>query len=426
MRLVDNRLRGALALWFLTVAPAACGSSGSDDGTATNACASVNCNPTNDPTNPEPTGSAGETTGPAGPPMCTNCAADQVCVQGECTDVPDMCPCPLETYCNLAENKCVIGCTSDAECDEGRICDAEKRECFVGCREDGDCGKGQICEGLSCVAGCRDDAGCAAGEICDAQMCRPGCYADDDCPLEQLCDTEGKVCYNGCNGLENCGPGKICKAGVCQVGCLDNSWCEQGEICKADLCVPGCAGSDECGAGKACLDGKCVDGCKVDSECSLGQVCVGTKCVPGCGPPGGSLGDADLDRCPFGKSCLAIGCTNGANCTKFECSDLCDGECRSSADAPYICYGDAPGEQGNCMLECSYDGDCAADEYCAYHAVPSNPDITLCRSSCDSDADCVDAAVTDFPFPCECWMGQCTLDLGGFPTLCTYNTPENK
>lgn len=440
MSTVDSRLRGAplRALWAFTAALGlACGSSEADDGTGM--CATYNCNPTsptsptndptNDPTGPDPTDSGGgETTGPVGPPMCTDCAADQVCVQGSCTDVPSMCPCPVETYCNLAENKCVIGCTSDAECDEGRICDAAKRECFYGCRDDAGCYDGQICEDLSCIAGCRDDDGCdTPGHICDAMMCRPGCYTDDDCPLEQLCDTDKKECYAGCNGIENCGEGKICKSGVCQVGCLDNSWCPQGEICKADQCTPGCADSSECGAGKACLDGKCVDGCKVDDECAFGQVCINTKCTPGCGHPGDAESEGDLDRCPVGQACLASGCTNGQNCAKFECSDSCDGECRSTVNEPYTCYGDVPGVQGKCMQTCQGDAQCGFDQYCAPHNDPPNDpnnQISLCRSKCSSDADCVDASYAGWPFDCFCWFDQCVIDLMGFPAMCSYDAPE--
>lgn len=391
----------------------ACGSSESDDGSAT-LCTTQLCNMTNvgsgnpsgdpsgDPTG-DPTDSGG-TTGPDMLPTCSDCAADQVCVQGVCTDVPSMCPCPVETYCNLAENKCVIGCTNDDECDIGRICDPVERECFEGCR---------------------DDDGCPlAGHICDAMTCRPGCYTDDECPLEQLCDTEARACYSGCNGLENCGPGKICKAGVCQVGCLDKSWCGAGEICKNDQCVAGCDSSAECGPGLACIDNKCVAGCKVDDECQLGQVCIDSKCAAGCGHPGESEADAQLDRCPLGQSCLPVGCTDGANCSKFECSESCTGACNSSANEPYDCFGDSPGVPGKCKIECSYDGDCAGGEYCAYHTDPPNPDVQLCHSKCVTNADCADASAMGFPFACECWMGMCTLDLMGFPTLCSYTKPE--
>jgi hypothetical protein len=227
MNPVNSRRALQRALLGLTAALAvACGSSDADDEGSATLCTTLLCNmtnvassnpsgnPTGDPSG-DPTGDptdSGGTTGPDMLPTCSDCAADQVCIQGACTDVPSMCPCPVETYCNLAENKCVIGCTSDDECDIGRICDPVKRECFEGCR---------------------DDDGCPlAGHICDAMTCRPGCYTDDECPLEQLCDTEARACYSGCNGIENCGPGKICKAGVCQVGCLDKSWCGAGEICK--------------------------------------------------------------------------------------------------------------------------------------------------------------------------------------------------
>src|SRR3954469_22077241 len=53
--------------------------------------------------------------------MCTGCLPTQVCLSGSCVDVPSSCPCPKETYCDLAKGSCVVGCTGDDQCDTGRI-----------------------------------------------------------------------------------------------------------------------------------------------------------------------------------------------------------------------------------------------------------------------------------------------------------------
>src|SRR5262245_44363331 len=38
---------------------------------------------------------------PTSPPAaCAECSAQQICVDGECQDVPRQCPCPVETYCD--------------------------------------------------------------------------------------------------------------------------------------------------------------------------------------------------------------------------------------------------------------------------------------------------------------------------------------
>src|SRR5262245_16579827 len=51
-----------------------------------------------------------------GPPACTGCSANQVCVNGVCTDLPNQCPCPLESYCDLATSMCRPGCLADEQC----------------------------------------------------------------------------------------------------------------------------------------------------------------------------------------------------------------------------------------------------------------------------------------------------------------------
>jgi arabinan endo-1,5-alpha-L-arabinosidase len=91
-------------------------------------------------------GGAGGTT-----PTCTGCAANQVCVSGVCQDVPQQCPCPKESYCDLAVNRCVVGCTSDDLCDTGRICDTTARQCQAGCRTDAQCGAGLVCVAMACT-----------------------------------------------------------------------------------------------------------------------------------------------------------------------------------------------------------------------------------------------------------------------------------
>ncbi|MEZ4385122.1 MAG: hypothetical protein R3A79_27580 [Nannocystaceae bacterium] len=430
MTSVHLRLRGALTAAFVTFTAAftlAC-SGGSPSGDTESSTSNGSGAETSD-SSPSSTGSTSSDTG-VEPLECSGCGDDQVCIQGACTDVPDMCPCPVETYCDLGMNKCVIGCTSDAECDTGRICDADKRECFVGCRKDVDCGKGYICEGLSCVEGCRDDSGCdGAGEICDQMMCRQGCYADADCPKEQLCDTDAKACYAGCNSIDNCNAGNICKDSICQEGCLDISWCGAGEICKDDKCVVGCLSDNDCGDGQVCFNDKCIIGCAESSECPLGQYCYNAECTDGCGAPGGSKASGDETRCPYGNGCEAVGCDgNDQNCAKFQCSDQCVDSCHTNAQNPYVCYEDADMAEAKCMRECTGDFDCDAGEICADHAYPANnpnSSIQLCRKGCSTNADCADMYFMGVPWDCSCYQGGlCVNYWNNFPLMCTYLKPD--
>ena len=415
MYLSDVYLGGSLrrALWSLTALwSIGCGSSGSGDSCATALCVTAGETVTDPSGGSQPTGASDPTnaTDPTGvptgdgPPTCEDCGADQVCIQGTCTDVPNMCPCPVETYCDLGAGKCVIGCTKDAECDEGRICDVDKRECRPGCREDGEC---------------------AAGEVCDATVCRPGCNSDADCPLEQLCDMEARACEAGCKTVANCAPGKLCEAGQCQFECVDDAGCGAGELCKYNVCVVGCAGDAECGPGELCINEKCMVGCKADSACDLGEVCLGGQCTAGCGPPGGAKTDARDDRCPVGKACTGVGCQGDTNCADFICSDVCEGSCHETASEPYECFAGVADDTSYCMPKCDTSADCPQGMGCFYHK--ADVLYLLCRTICASDADCKDMIVSGYDSDCYCNAGACRetfFDPNAWE--CNYTAAENK
>jgi hypothetical protein len=443
---------------------AACGGSGDADTecattgqctvTSVSSVSSVSnvSNVTNNTPTEDPTGAA-TGTGTGGPPTCEACGAEQVCVTGQCVDVPDQCPCPLETYCDLGLGKCVIGCTRDEECDEGRICDPIKRECAPGCREDADCGGGQICEGLVCIAGCRTDATCGpmeicdamscrqgcntdgecpAGQICDAtvcragctadadcktagdicdpvkKVCRAGCYVDAECPLEKVCDAQ-QSCVPGCDSDAKCSAGKICTNGQCVAGCNDDSGCSMGQICTNKLCVAGCKDNSGCSKGQICENMLCVAGCAVQEDCPLRQYCHEKKCIEGCGPPGGHKNEAVVDRCAVGEACYPQFCDVGYDCSKFECTPYCFGfPCKSSANQTFDCISDFT--PGYCMTQCDVNSDCSGGKVCALHAIPpeaNHEDVGYCRSPCNSDLNCKEM------FWKGAYQASCTCSLAG-------------
>lgn len=445
-------------------------------GSASGGSATSGVDPTSggDPT----AGSASGGTGGA-PPTCDACGADQVCVQGDCVDVPKSCPCPVETYCDLMSGTCMIGCTKDEECDAGRICDPVKRECFPGCREDVDCAKGQICEGLMCEVGCRKDADCAANEICDGTTCRLGCHADAECPagqicddtvcregctsdadckapgeicddagqvcragcrdngdcaLEKVCDTTPGVfaCVAGCDTIAKCGAGKLCKGGQCTPGCLDHSWCAAGQICKNEVCTAGCLQDSECAAGQICDADVCVAGCWDHSGCAIEEYCFNKQCVPGCGPPGGYYDEGLPERCPVGEACTPYNCDVNKNNCKFQCNNTCNGwECSSSPQETYDCYGIS---SKYCMLACDNDADCPAGKLCLKHADPpsssSHLDVGYCRKPCTSNSSCSNMWwTTNTIQQCTCQMqgpqaGKCTYLWNNTNWECSYKTGE--
>ena len=476
-------LRGLLLGFTALVAPA-CGSSGENSDAATECGSYGQCTISSTGISTAATTATTATTvtstgTESGPATCEACGAAQVCIGGECTDVPDSCPCPVETYCDLIMNKCVIGCTKDEECDVGRICDPVARVCFAGCREDVDCGAGQICEGLTCIEGCRKDEECGANEICDgltcqigcnttsdcprgqicdgmvcrdgcvsdgectapgqicddtAKVCRAGCRTDEACPLEKLCDTQpdAYVCVPGCDGIDKCGPGKICKAGQCTVGCLDNSWCSQGEICKQDICTIGCVNNSDCGPGEICDPDVCVTGCASHDGCDIEEYCFEKKCVPGCGPPGGTKDDGLTSRCPPGKACSPSNCEDGQNCDSYGCSTYCNGwECASGPGESYTCYGANPYKY--CMMECATDADCPPGKLCMMHADPPESynyeNIGLCRTPCAGGSGCANMWFNWMGASCTCQMqgsfaGKCTYKFNDVDYECTFKKSE--
>jgi len=188
----------------------------------------------------------------AGPPAPTcECGADEVCVEGTCTPLPASCPCPIESYCDVAADRCVAGCLSDGDCSTGRICDADARACRAGCREDGDCGAGQICDATTCRAGCRADGDCGGGEICLGSSCATGCRDDSGCAGGEIC--EGMSCRAGCTGDAECASSEICIDLRCTTGCRDDGECGSGSICESMSCRSGCRADADCGVDATCM-----------------------------------------------------------------------------------------------------------------------------------------------------------------------------
>ena len=91
-------------------------------------------------------------------------------------------------------------CLADADCAAGQVC--EQGDCVEAtdpaCQVDGDCGEGQICEQGDCVAGCASE-----------------CCQQADCALGYQC-VEG-ACLNPCVHWCDCAEGEDCIDGYCQL-----------------------------------------------------------------------------------------------------------------------------------------------------------------------------------------------------------------
>ncbi|MFU8807084.1 MAG: hypothetical protein ACNA8W_24970, partial [Bradymonadaceae bacterium] len=177
------------------------------------------------------------------PEPCGGCPSGEVCVGEVCEAIPVECPCPSESYCDLATNRCIAGCTTDENCLDGRICNEVDRACRTGCRQDSQCTQAnQICDGstLTCRTGCRQDGDCPGQDrICDgsSQTCRDGCREHSHCGDEELCTST--LCVAGCRNDGECLGDRICVNDLCREGCRANSDCDFPDVCSNDLvCVP--------------------------------------------------------------------------------------------------------------------------------------------------------------------------------------------
>ncbi len=301
--------------------------------------------------------------------------------------LPEHCPCPIESYCDLRMDRCVAGCLEDEGCAAGRIC--EGRACRDGCRGDDGCAAGSICEGTTCRAGCRADGDCADGAICDGSTCRGGCRRDGDCASGNIC--EATACRVGCRNDADCG-GELCdpRTLTCRGGCRSDDACPLGQLCDlaTNSCAIGCASDARCRAGEICEGGGCRAGCRTDDVCPLGQHCsADLVCADGCARVGAS--GATSSRCPVGQACNPY---TGSSGMTWRCEQRCTSwsECHSEGADAYECVG--PDGSGACRRTCETDGQCRSGEICQWFtersSMPGSYRVGVCARPCASDVDC--------------------------------------
>lgn len=195
------------------------------------------------------------------------CGGGQVCVDNRCQPLPASCPCPKESYCDLASNTCRAGCVEDGQCLAGRFCDTAKRSCKVGCSMDSQCGAGNICDGTQqmCRPGCRMDGQCTGGKRCDSKSatCLLPCTMNDNCPLDQFCDRGSMLCRPGCAGdSSKCPVGTACLKGMtgryyCSATCLGMACSGKDWVCVVfksgeSQCRKSCTNDAACGVNNRC------------------------------------------------------------------------------------------------------------------------------------------------------------------------------
>jgi hypothetical protein len=166
-------------------------------------------------------------------------ARDQPPLAVDMAPLPKSCPCPLDSYCDLATNTCVVGCKSHEHCNKGKYCDPATELCKVGCRTEADC-------------------------------------SDDNNPCTDLTCQGGK-CTQVPNSVACADDGNSCTADVCSGGACTHPPANDGKLCGKTLdcsdyrCQGGACVETHFKAGKACPDDG--DGCTTD-ECDGKGVCT--------------------------------------------------------------------------------------------------------------------------------------------------------
>jgi hypothetical protein len=323
-------------------------------------------------------GGGGANAGDALPPPGDECTVDadcddglfcsgvERCLRGVCFADPrppcaDDLPC-TSNLCDEDANACTV-LPDDAQCAAGEICDV-KVGCFlpIGCTEDAECDDGLPCNGteacvqrmcrpgtpvacddaVSCtIDTCNDDTGacgsvpdhgaCLPGELCSLiEGCapRPPCVRDDECDDgiycngQETCDVDSGLCRGGAAPVVD--DGVACTQDVCSEAggsvthtprnnrCQDGVFCNGAEVCHPQMgCQPGVA--PNVNDGVACT----LDACDEDADfishtprdgvCDDGLFCNGTET---CDP---------LADCRPGEPPVV---NDGVGCTQDTCSEV--------------------------------------------------------------------------------------------------------
>jgi hypothetical protein len=146
----------------------------------------------------------------------------------ECQQYDEQCVCNLK----CEDERCVddFSCTTDNDCNMGKLCDMDEGEC-VQCLSTDDC--------------------YGEDEMCLEGVCEKPCIINEDCPVLHACQSGSCV----------------------ETGCLDDLTCiyllnNKRSVCRETLCLLPCESDGECGVFELCQGGVCVDiGCDTDEQC---------------------------------------------------------------------------------------------------------------------------------------------------------------
>jgi hypothetical protein len=156
---------------------------------------------------------------------CQSCAADS-----DCSGDAPHCASYMQQGTLLPILRCAE-CRDDADCGPERphcslLASGDPGRC-VECGSTQPCATG-ICAGERCVPGCSSDANCEPWQTCSAnQRCEVrSCTSAADCPTHYACTT-GRCAPRTCAGDAGCDAGGVCVLGICRT-MLGSCLVEQG------------------------------------------------------------------------------------------------------------------------------------------------------------------------------------------------------
>ncbi|MBO6936269.1 MAG: hypothetical protein JJ863_14940 [Deltaproteobacteria bacterium] len=252
-----------------------------------------------------------------------NCNDGNPCTTGSCdmtgdcaqANVADTTACTVGGSSGQCQSgSCIIGCTTDAECDDGHACTADSCNLTSGSCEyttrDGMCDDGVDCTNDTCtLSGCTFptvNANCDDSNECTTNMCTAS-----GCTSTNIVD--GTPCDDAA------GDAGLCMAGSCSVECTSAADCQNGNACDG---AETCSVNGQCRSGTApdCND---MNACTTDS-CDMSAGCqnVAITC--------NDTTSCTTDSCDTGMGCVytpqPTSCDDGNECTSQVCTSMGGGD----------------------------------------------------------------------------------------------------
>jgi hypothetical protein len=403
------------------------------------------------------------------------CATDRPCEEAFCDGA--VCSVRAVAAGTLCEGERVcdgtgscIGCSSDAECDDGFSCTVEVCDVTAGTcsreAQDAPCDDGLFCNGVEVcdpTAPRASSAGCSPGArpdlrdefSCTDDVCDEDTDTISNVPDDTLCDDGNECTVGTCSAVAGCeftpvadaslcdaGSGR-CSAGDC-VDCIDSgdgvdAGCGGARpFCVSDVCVA-CAINDECPGTLECVAGACT-GCSINDECDDGLACTVDVCVPATGVCENVASNAvcndglfctGVEECRPDSSLAGLdGCAvistpvidDGVDCTSDRCDEatgrVVNEPLNDRCDDSNVCTDDICVAGEGCSVDVRFgDRGCGGDDagVCGVGGVcgecADTSDGLIDEGCTDAVPDCIDAVCS----VCETESEACPLDCAGVP-----------